>query len=71
MVKAICDLARDEAGVVHGFADQETENTALGFGLHVGRHVQCIFKSDTVVLVAEHQMIALDLDLAGRIYVVV
>lgn len=69
MKKNLYEATIGELNQINGFVDQYTENLLLRMGIYIGKYVKCISKFGPLIIVADYQTIALDANLAKKVYI--
>lgn len=69
MKKNLYESSIGEKSKIEGFVDEYTESLLFRMGIYIGKYVKCISKFGPLIISADYQTIAIDKNLAKKIYI--
>lgn len=69
MSKKLYSLTIGESAKIIGFKDNESRNISMRVGIYDGKTIKCISKYGPIVIILDHQTVAIGKQLALKIYI--
>lgn len=69
MLKKLYTLAIGETSKIIGFKDNDARNVSMRVGIYDGKTIKCISKHGPIVIILDHQTVAIGKQLALKIYI--